>query len=291
MKQSGKKSNKIKQPDYILFIVCVSLVLFVFGVIGWLILSAKQVEHSFRENVEMHVYLMEGANYEQERDGLITQLERLQAVKKVVYRDKNYAMQEWLKLGGEDFMSVTKENILPESLTLFFKGNYVVADEITAIKNILDKNSIVADVQYPFEIFEQFGLLKKVTFYLSLLGFLLLVIAIVILSYLIKLIVYNNRFLIRTMTLVGASRQFISAPFERRAVVNGLLSALIGVLSVWAALKLAIRKIPDMALIYSPVNFVLIAALMFVLGIFISWISTYLTVRRYLNASALEKFY
>lgn len=289
----SRKINKIKQPDYLLFIVCVSLVLSIFGIIGWMIVGTKSVDHMFREKVVMHVYLMSGHddNYEEERDNLIAKLKSLPSIKRVFYKDKDYALREWNELGGEDFLITTKENILPESLDVYFSSASVNPTSITNIQEILKQNSIVSDVQYPFEFFSQFKLVRSITYYLSVLGIALLIAAVVILSYLVKLIMYNNRFIIRTMSLVGAPHRFISQPFQRRAIFNGLISSLIAVGILFFTMRFIVSNIPTLAPLSSTKNFVIVSVIILLLGVLISWLSTVLTVRKYLNASAMEKFY
>lgn len=290
MKRS-KNVNKIRQPDYALYVICASSVLFVFGTVAWLVLSAKQVGRIFQEKVLMHVYLTEGVNYEEERRGLVARLESVQAVKKVVYKDKSHALREWFSLGGEDFIAVTHANVLPESLEVSFNGGHVNPAQIRALKSVLDEYSIVADVQYPFELFGQFELIRKVTLYLSIFGCVLAVVSIAVLTYLIKLVVYNNRFIIRTMVLVGASNRLITRPFERRSLWNGLMSASVATAVLYFALQFACEKIPELRLVYSHHSFLWIAACIFVVGVFISWLGMFVTVCRYLKASSLEKFY
>lgn len=286
-----RKLNKIKQPDYLLFIVCVSLVLSIFGIIGWLITGTKRVEHVFREKVVMHVYLMDGINYESERDALISRLKGFKAVKQVIYKDKDYALREWNELGGEDFLATTKENILPESLEIYFGSAFVTPSIIKNIQEILAQHSIVSDVQYPFELFSQFKLMRQITYYLGILGVALLVVAVVILSYLVKLIMYNNRFIIRTMSLVGAPHRFISEPFQRRAVFNGFISSVIAVGIVFFTTRVVVSKVPSLTPLSTANNFTLITVIILLLGVLISWLSTVFTVRKYLNAASMEKFY
>lgn len=290
-KPRERKISKIKQPDYLLFIVCVSLVLSIFGIIGWMIVGSKQVESLFREKVVMHVYLMDGVNYEAERDALIGRLNSFNAVKQVIYKDKDYALREWNELGGEDFLATTKENILPESLEIYFSSAFVTPSIIKNVQEILVQNPIVSDVQYPFELFSQFKLIRQITYYLGVLGVALLIVAVVILSYLVKLIMYNNRFIIRTMSLVGASHRFISRPFQRRAVFNGFISSVIAVGIVFFATRVVVSKIPNLAPLSTTKNFVIVAIIIVLLGVLISWLSTVFTVRKYLNTSSMEKFY
>jgi cell division transport system permease protein len=94
---------------------------------------------------------------------------------------------------------------------------------------------------------------------------------------------FSNRFLIKTMQMVGATRWFISRPFDRRAFLNGLISGLISVAGLWLVIYFAQNQLPELRLLESTAMFIVLMAGMVILGILISMLSTHRSVLKYLK--------
>lgn len=286
---SNQNLNKIKQPRYTYFIICVTSVLFVFGIIGWLILGSTKVEKVLRERFLVHIYLKDEASQDA-KDQLIDQLKSHNYVKSLIFKSKEAALKDWLKNGGEEFLNPIGENVLPESIVINIKSKYVNDTSIAKIKSLVVSNEIVSDIQYPSSIFGQFVIIKKICFYLSFIAVFLIMISLVVLGYLIRLIIFNNRFVIRTMTLVGASSRYISKPFEYRAILNGSISSILAMIGIAFVAWYLQNTFYEIRVLMDKKIFLIVFCFIAFLGIFISWLSTYVVISRYLKAP-LEKLY
>ncbi|MCX6269259.1 MAG: cell division protein FtsX, partial [Bacteroidetes bacterium] len=120
---------------------------------------------------------------------------------------------------------------------------------------------------------------------LILLGFsgILLFIAIVLINNTIRLAVYSRRFIIRSMQLVGATEGFIRKPLLLRSIMHGLISAFFALLLLMLLTYLALEEIPELAELQDPFMLIALVAFIFILGILISWFSTWMAVRKYLR--------
>ncbi len=289
MSNKEKRLNNIKQPRYIYFIICVSSVLFIFGIIGWLVLGSKKVESALKEKFLIHIYIKDESSQDA-KDVLMEKLSNNNFVKTITFKTKEMALRDWYMNGGEEFMNQTQENFLPESIVVNIKADFVNDVSITKIKNIISGFENVSDVQYPNNIFNQFVIIRKICFYLLFIAFFMVVISLVLLSYLIKLIIFNNRFVIRTMTLVGASNRFISKPFEYRAIINGVISSVIAILGIGLVVFYLNNTFNEVKILVDRQIFVIVFLSIAFMGIFISWLSTYISISRYLRMP-LEKLY
>jgi cell division transport system permease protein len=290
MAQKGKFSSKRSKPSYFMTVLGVSMVLFLLGILGWIAINGRKLEKYFRESVEMRILLRENTQ-EKDRMALQAQLQAQPYTKTLKYTDKETAKAEWIKSGGEDFTQFLDNNILPTSFDLTLQSDYVQADSMQAIQQTIAANSIVEDVSYPTAVVSQLNKnVRKVTIGIGLIALLLGVIVIVLIDNTIRLAMFSNRFIIKTMQMVGATRWFISRPMDLRAIINGSIAAIIAIVALIALIYGFENWEPTLKTLHDDKLLLLLYATMLVIGIAITLVSTHRSVVKYLKLK-LDELY
>lgn len=189
--------------------------------------------------------------------------------------------------GEADFEELIDENPLPASIDFNTRSNYVHKDSLISIKNdLLQRSMVVQSVNYPASLVEKMGpIMQWLLLGLIVLAVVFSILSIVLIDNTIRLAMYSNRFLIKTMQMVGATRGFISKPMNIRAIINGALSAVISIGLVYAIIFVFEAYIPDLRVLRDNGKLVLLFAFLFILGIGISVLSTQRSVIKYLKMS------
>ena len=200
------------------------------------------------------------------------------------HKEQAQQMQELRNELGEDFVDFLGYSPLLSSIDVKLNANYANPDSLLKIKNQLQKNTNVFEVYYQEDLVEKINSnVNRITIFLLAFCSLLLIIAFVLINNTIRLSVYSKRFLIRTMRLVGAKNSFIKKPFLINSLYQGLYGAIFAVFMLIGSLQLIqkeamhILNISDLKVIGT------VFLLIFIFGIFISWISTYLSVKKYIK--------
>ncbi len=282
MSQIGKFGTKKGRTSYVMAIVGVSLVLVLLGVLGWLGINYTKLTAYFKESVPVQVFLRETIT-DKEKDNLIAQVQALPYIKKWTYKDKETAKREWQAMGNEDFMQFIDTNILPRSIEMNLKSQYVVTDTLKKIESIFRQSPYVTDVKYPSNVVGNMTILSKVGFALGAVALLLAIVVIVLIDNTIRLAMFSNRFLIKTMQMVGATRNFIARPMNIRAVINGAIAAGIAIAICGVTLATLEQVVPELKTVHDTSLLLLLALLLLVIGIAISWFSTQRSVMKYLK--------
>lgn len=283
MDEKEKITTKRGKASYFMSILGVTLVLFLLGIIGWLIINTKALGEHFKENVEVNVYLREPLTAA-DSASLVQYIASKPYVKEYVFTTKEMAKKKYMADGNEDWGSVLTENPLPNSIDFKLKPGYVQSDTLKAIKTDLENQTYVTDVQYQQELVSQLNNnLNKVSWVLLGAAILLGLVVIFLIDNTIRLAMFSNRFTIKTMQMVGATRGFIAKPMDVRAIINGAISAAIAITGVYAIVKAAERMLPELKAIQNNTWLVLLFIGMLILGILITLVSTHTSVIKYLR--------
>lgn len=283
MAQYGKASSKRGKPSYFMAILGVTLVLFLMGVVGWLTINSRKLMQYFKESVEIQVFLKPNIK-DTSRENLQSYITSQPYTKTIRYTDKETAKQEWLKSGGEDFTEFLDNALLPTSIDFTLKENYVDSAQLAAIKADISSNPIVDEVRYPNAVVDKmqrnFNVVSAV---LAGIAILIAILVIILIDNTIRLAMFSNRFLIKTMQMVGATRWFIARPLNIRAVINGAVSGVIAVAAVYAAIMITESFLPDLKALHDNTTLLLMFLLLILLGISITVFSTHRSVIKYLR--------
>lgn len=285
MSQIGKTAGKRSQPSYFMAILGVTVVLFFVGVFGWVILNASKYTDVLKENVQVQVYLRNTV-VQKDIDSLKNYIAAQGFTKDVEYVDKETAKQRLLESGEKDFKDIIEGNPLPASINFHVKSQYVQKDSLVAIKSGIEagRELVVESVIYPASLVERMGpILKWILIVLISLASLFGILAIILIDNTIKLSMYSNRFLIKTMQMVGATRGFIAGPINKRAIINGAVAAVIAIACVWALVLVSEKLLPDLRDLRNNSRLLLLFGVIILLGIGITLLSTYRSVIKYLK--------
>lgn len=285
MSQIGKASAKRGKPSYVYAIIGVSLVLFLFGVVGWIFLNIKKTGDYFKENIQLHAYLYRTANAKQ-IDSVKNYIEGLPYAVNVEYITREKALDKYSQDNDTLWKKLAINNPLPESIDFYVKANYIDKDSLAHIENNLLTNypTTVSEFQTPKETVASVSqFVKTTTLVLLVVAVILSILVIISIDNTIRLAMYSNRFLIKTMQMVGATRWFISKPLDGRAIVNGLVAAGIAIVLMIGFIGLSEKFIPYLKVLHDTKNMMLIFAGIILLGLFITLFSTHRSVVKYLK--------
>ena len=288
---TGKASLKRSKPNYVFSIVGVALVLLIMGIMGWFFLNISSVGNAFKEDIRLSAYLR---TLNKDTIGQIQQfIANKPYAKNVTYVDKLSAKQIWNKDNNEDWAKILDVNPLPESIDFYAKANYVNTDSLTKISSELMAayGNQITDLQYPQ------SLVTNLNERASKIGLIFLVVAIILclivtfsIDNTIRLAMFSNRFLIKTMQMVGATRSFIAKPLNMRALFNGLISSGIAIFLLFMLISWAESQFPQLKTIRDTKLTLILFGGLIVLGVGISIYSTHRSVLKYLKMK-LDELY
>ena len=290
---SNPHSRKKKLGSYptLLVVFSITLALVVIGLFGLLLLHAQKLSEVVRENLEVQVYL--------ERNLPETELLRLQqdlgqqpyvaerdGKPQIRFVSKEEGARQLLQSTGEDFRQFLGDNPLRDAYVLKIKPEYTDTLHLHQLDRSLSTQRGVFEVQYPQDLFTSINNnLTRVS--LVLLGFavVLVLVVVILINNTIKLALFSQRFLIRSMQLVGATRLFIQQPFLRRATWQGLASGVLAALVLVALLQYAYLEVEPLRLLRDDLRLGLLLLSVVVLGVVIGFFSSARAVHKYLKMS------
>jgi len=291
MAQFGKASAKRSKPSYFMAILGVTIVLFFVGVFGWLLLNASRYTEELKEDIKLQVYLRRSAT-QADVDTLMQYIKSRPYTKVVEYIDKETAKKQWMDKGETDFQELLEENPLPASIDFNLKNDYVQKDTIAAIKADMEQRQLVVEsVKYPAFVVEKMGSSVRVGLIaFAALAALFCILSIILIDNTIRLAMYSNRFLIKTMQMVGATRGFIARPLNMRAILNGAIAALVAIGLIYGLMLLSEYFLPYLRDLRDNSKVVILFGFLILLGISITLFSTYRSVVKYLKMK-LDELY
>lgn len=285
MAQFGKASSKKSKPTYAYAIIGVALVLFLFGIVGWFFLNLRKTGDYFKENIQVHTYLNRDAS-KVKIDSLTTYISSLNYVNRVEYVTKEKAQQKWNSENDTTWKKFLANSPLPESIDFFVRADYVDADSLNLLAANLQTTfpGVISEFQFPTEIVTKVSSYVKTAAIIFLIAAILLTILVVFsIDNTIRLAMYSNRFLIKTMQMVGATRGFIAKPINNRAIINGVISSAIAIAAIWLTILAIENFIPNFKLLHDNTGLLILFVIIFALGIIISLASTHRSVIKYLR--------
>jgi cell division transport system permease protein len=283
MAQSGKSSGKRGKPSYFMSILGVTLVLFLLGIIGWLVINANKLGNYFKENVEVGAYLRGDVNAK-DSAALMDYVSTKPYVRSIEFVTKESAKKKYMGDGNENWDKVLDANPLPNSINFKVKQEYMNSDSLAAIQADLQQQTYISDVEYPKALVDNLNKnIQRISIILLAVAILLALVVIILIDNTIRLAMFSNRFLIKTMQMVGATRWFIAKPMNIRAIINGALSGIIAIAAVVLVILGAERILPEMRAIHDNTTLALLFTGLIVLGICITLFSTHRSVLKYLR--------
>lgn len=282
------KRNRVIS-SYISVVISISVALFLFGLFSFIIYNIKNVSDNFKESLIMSIYLDEKAN-KVDINQLKNSLLYSNYIKKLDFISKDEAVSIMKTEFGEDFINELGYNPLVNSFDVNLVSDYVETNSIDSLANIIKNKTIVNDVQYDNDLVSIMNSnIKKISVWIIPLTIILMIISILIINSSIKLSIYSKRFTIKTMQLVGATKQFIRKPFILKNITLGLYSSIISITFLYLIINYIDQKISFINLL-DDIFIIYLSVIIIFLGIIITSISTYFATQKLLKIN-IDKLY
>lgn len=277
--------------SYFSVVISIALVLFLVGLLALLVLNTKKVADNFKEQIALTVYLKDTAK-EVEIDQMQKSLALAEYTKTIVFVSKEEAAKSYSEEIGEDFMEFLGYNPLQNSIDVYFNADYVSETQIAEISRDLGDKEFVDEIVYDKPLIALLNdNIKRLSFWILVVSGLLTFIAVLLINSSIRLSVYAKRFTIKTMQMVGATKHFIRRPFILKSIKLGIIGSTISLIGMGVVLYYLNKSFPELNLISDEI---LLAAIFFgvlIMGILISWLSTFFATQRFLNLKTDELYY
>jgi len=292
MSETNKRVYRRRlRSSYLTSVISISLVLFLIGILGLLIINGRNINKTVRESIGFNVILKENV-----KDADIFQLQKILDAKAYTlsteYITKEEAALETEQLVGGDFVEFLGYNPLPPSIRLRLQANYTRPDSVVFIEEEILNYDQVEEVVYKktllYAINEN---IRKISIVILGFSLLLLLVAITLINNTIRLSIYSKRFIINTMQLVGATRGFIRKPFMLRSILNGFIGAMIAMTLIAGLLYVSSEELDNIISISDLELMALLGGAILVISIVINWISTFFAVNKYLNIKTDKLYY
>ena len=261
-------------------VVSLSLVLLLVGVGTLLVVNAREVGRYFKENLQINVLLKEQVT-EEEALAYESRVASIPGVRATHYISREQGAEEMARLLGKDFLSVFESAPIPISIDVNLQAEYVSSDSLEVVKAQLAKSPLVEEVVYQTSLVDALNQnLQRISLTLSLMVAVLLFISFVLIGNTVRLDLFNRRFSIYTMHLVGATRAYIRAPFVGRAALQGIFAALIAILLLVGGLFVLRDEFAQMFKIFTLDSLLLTMGVMLLVGLGVATLSTFVVVNR-----------
>jgi cell division transport system permease protein len=279
---TGYSSTRLT-GSYLTLVISVSLVLFLLGLLGLIIINARELSDYFRESLSFSV-MLDDESREADIRMLQKDLDAKHYVKSTQYVSKDEAAVKMKEELGEDFISFLGDNPLPPSIDVYLYAGYTSPDSVAVIEKYIMEYPFVKEVMVPESLLILINEnIRKISLFLLIISTFMFIIALTIINNTIRLSIYSRRFIIRTMHLVGATRAFIRKPFIVQGAIQGLLSALVAMILIMILLYLVEKEFLLVFTFESPRLLILLGLAIIVTGIIISVVSAFFSVNRYLD--------
>jgi cell division transport system permease protein len=276
-------TSKKGKPSYFNAIMGVALVLFMLGMLGWLLINGRALSRAFKEDIEVSVNFHDNTSDEniQKMKSILDKQPFTRRTKVVTKED---AMKMESQIEGHDLQEFLGYNPLFASVMLRLNEGYVNKDSLEKVRQFVMQSNIVRSVSWPDNVVDKMNSnLRQIGLILGGISILLFIVVVFLIDNTVRLAMFSNRFLIKTMQMVGATQRFITRPFDRRAIVNGLISGLLAVTGLWLVVKFASAQLESLNSLNDPALLGTLMLCMIILGICISFISTHRSVTKYLK--------
>lgn len=284
MRSSFEKFQKRRLiSSYFSVVLSIFLVLFLLGILGLFVINSRRLSDNFKEEIAMTVFFKNEAN-----DSVIgafaEQLKTEKFVKNSVYVTKEEAAKNHKDIIGEDFMEFLGMNPLQNSFDIYLNSEYITAEGVRKIESTFRMNEMVSDVVYDKQLISMVNdNIQKWSMWILIVCGIFAVIAVLLINSSMRLSIYSNRFIIKTMQMVGATKSFIRKPFIWRSIRLGIIGSILAIFALAGVLYYVNTHYPQLEVLAEPelVGAVLLGVLL--VGILISWISTFIATTRFLN--------
>ncbi|MCL9808329.1 cell division protein FtsX [Flavobacterium luminosum] len=269
--------------SYFSVVLSVFLVLFMLGLLALFVVNSRKLSNDFKEGIAMSVYFKDEA-----QDSTLQKfgdsLKATTFAKTVDFVSKDAAAKTHSDIIGEDFMEFLGVNPLQNSFDIHIKADYVESDSIAKIERKLRENKLIADIIYDKQLVQLVNEnVEKASMWILIISGFLTVVAVLLINSSLRLSIYANRFIIKTMQMVGATKAFIRKPFIIRSIKLGMIGSGVAILALLGVLFYVDSNFPNLGIMEDQLSIFLILLGVFAAGVLITWLSTHFATQRFLN--------
>lgn len=276
---------------YLSSVISISLVLLLVGIASMLLVNARSVSDYFKENMQVSVMMKQTVSEDaamKYQDGL----NKERFIKNTVFVSREQGKREMADMLGDDFLDVFETSPIPVSIDVTLNAEYVSADSLEVVKEVIAKSPLVDEVVYQRSLVDALNAnLSRISFVLAIFIALLLFISFVLINNTVRLNVFSKRFTIHTMKLVGATRSFIRAPFLIQSVFQGIFAAFIAIIVLVAMLFVVRSEFAQLFEVFRLELLLVVMGIVLVSGVVICFVSTYFVVGKLVGLSKDDLYY
>lgn len=276
---------------YLSSVISISLVLLLVGIASMLLVNARSVSDYFKENMQVSVMMKQTVSEDaamKYQDGL----NKERFIKNTVFVSREQGKREMADMLGDDFLDVFETSPIPVSIDVTLNAEYVSADSLEVVKEVIVKSPLVDEVVYQRSLVDALNAnLSRISFVLAIFIALLLFISFVLINNTVRLNVFSKRFTIHTMKLVGATRSFIRAPFLIQSVFQGIFAAFIAIIVLVAMLFVVRSEFAQLFEVFRLELLLVVMGIVLVSGVVICFVSTFFVVGKLVGLSKDDLYY
>lgn len=285
-----QKAPVKRKPNFGFAIISIAMILFIIGLFSFGVFTIQKQIKEIKESVQIDLNLKADVT-DAQKEALTKYLKKQKFISKISYKSKEVAAQQFEKELGQNFTEILGSNPLYDAYIISLKSDYTNPEFIQEVKSDFLAQSGVQEVQYSeLAINSTSTTLKPITIGIVVLSIIMLIVAFLIIDNTIRLMMYSQRFLIRSMQLIGANEWFIIKPYLLKSIITGIISATIAILCLIIIIYLTINKFGLQFVTQDFVILSFIALGLIIFGIIISITSTYFSVNKYLKVK-LDELY
>jgi cell division transport system permease protein len=285
-----KDGSRRLRSSYLSAIVSISLVLWMLGLLGLLVIDSRKISNYLKEHVELNIFLRDNIS-EKDLAQFQQEIGALPFVHSARYITKEEALDSLKKDLGEGAVSMLESNPLPASIDIHLNADYTEPDSLKNIKTALEQIPLVREVSYQqTEVKRMNDNFRTVALVILVFCCLLFFIAVALINNTIRLSLYSKRFLIKSMQLVGATKGFIRKPFLKKGFVHGLYAGILSCILLGGVIYLIHSRFPELEQLSDFNLLITLFGLIVLFGIILSGISTFFAVNRYLKLRSEELY-
>ncbi len=274
----------------------ITMALFVIGLFGTLVIFTNKLSTLIKENIEIHVYLDHGLSHKEEQEVLKRfyyqdYIAKKNNVNQIFYIPKDSAAARFTRETGEEFVQFLGENPLRDAYRLRINSDFSDKMLLRRIKSEIEQIKGVYEVAYTESLVESINKnFNKITLILIAFAILLLVVIYILINSSIKLALYSQRFLIRSMQLVGATGLFIQGPFLIRALLHGVIGGVLAIALLFGLLQYSYTQIPELIILENLEQMLYLSLMLIVAGGLIGFVCSFIAVNKFLKMSLSELY-
>ncbi len=277
--------------SYISVVISIALVLFMVGILGLMLLKSALVANRVKEKVAITLFLKDNVTSKQ-INGFKAALQKENFIKRIIYTSKKQAAKQYSKEIGEDFLNFLGENPLKNGIDIYLKADFVTPEKMQKLETRFLKNAFVADVSYDKPLINLLTKnIQRISFWLLIVSGFFGLVAMVLINSSIRLSIHSKRFNIKTMQMVGATKNFIRKPFIVQSIKLGIIGAIVAFLGLAVIIFYVDKYIPSLELIKDYITIIYLVVGVLLSAILITWVSTFFATQRFLNLQTDELYY